>query len=181
MAGKLRRSRPPFNDKTAEDNAGWLLLQGVIDFLCGTVGVGVSVFAMPITIVFFGWLLIVVATLFAAFGFHQKSWSNFFHDLAFGAAYGVAGSALAYIPTATGIWLTLLIAIFLFVAGICHVIFSLSGQLECWSWMLIHGLRHRQLGHHNLHSIAAVEIGDEWADCRNRDESHWRVSGDRKT
>ena len=83
MAGKLRRSRPPLNDKRAEDNTGWLLLQGMIDVLCGTVGVSVSIFAMPTTIVLFGWLLIAVATLFAAFGFHQKSWRNFVHDLAF--------------------------------------------------------------------------------------------------
>jgi uncharacterized membrane protein HdeD (DUF308 family) len=181
MAGKLRRSRPPLNDKRAEDNTGWLLLQGMIDVLCGTVGVSVSIFAMPTTIVLFGWLLIAVATLFAAFGFHQKSWRNFVHDLAFGAAYGIAGSALAYNPTATAIWLTLLIAIFLLVAGVCHGILSLTGRLECWSWMLIHGLRHRQLRHHDLHSIAAVEISDEWANWRDRDDSLRLVSDDSET
>jgi uncharacterized membrane protein HdeD (DUF308 family) len=181
MAGKLRRSRPPLNDKRAEDNNGWLLLQGMSEVLCGTVGVSVSIFAMSTPIALFGWLLIAVATLFAAVGFHQRSWRNLFHDLAFGAAYGIAGSALAYNPTAAPIWLTLLFAIFLLVAGMCHGIFSLSAQLECWSWMLINGLRHRQLGHHDLHSIAAVEISDEWADLRGRDGSLRVVSDDSET
>ena|ERR1700722_13240256 len=57
MAGKLRRSRPPFNDKRAEDNTGWLLLQGMIEVLCGTIGVSVSIFAIQTTIVLF-WLAI---------------------------------------------------------------------------------------------------------------------------
>jgi uncharacterized membrane protein HdeD (DUF308 family) len=177
MAAVHWRRRLAFNDKGAHGNASWLFL-GMIDFICGIVGLGASVIAMPATVIFCVSLLVVVAILFAASSFRQKRWRSLVYDLAAAAFYGVAGSVLTCDPIASAVWLRLVIAASLLAAGICHVLFAVSGKVERWGWMLIDGLHHRRFGHHDLNSIVAVGLEDEWADCLDRDDSRRLASAD---
>jgi uncharacterized membrane protein HdeD (DUF308 family) len=179
MAAVHRRRRLAWNDRAAHGNASWLFL-GLLDFICGIVGLGASVIAMPATVVFFVSLLVVVAILFAASSFRQKRWSSLVHDLAAAAFYGVAGSALTCDPLASAVWLRLFVAASLFAAGICHVLFAVLGKLERWGWMLIQGLHHRRFGHHDLNSIVDVGLEDDWTDCLDRVDSLRLASADRE-
>jgi uncharacterized membrane protein HdeD (DUF308 family) len=125
---------------------GWFLVLGILEIILGTVAVGASFFATLVTVVFFGWLLLVGGILSAGHAFWRKQWKGFFFELATGILYVVAGLMMVGNPLAAAATLTLLIAMFLLIQGIFRIIVALSGHLEHWGWVMLNGIITAGLG-----------------------------------
>jgi uncharacterized membrane protein HdeD (DUF308 family) len=99
-----------------------------------------------VTVVFFGWLLLIGGVLSAVHAFWRKQWRGFFLDLVTGVLYAVAGFLMVAEPLAAAASLTLLIAMLLLIGGIFRIVVALSGHLEHWGWVLLNGVITAALG-----------------------------------
>jgi uncharacterized membrane protein HdeD (DUF308 family) len=135
-----------FDPGVLRRNWGWFLALGILEIILGTIAIGASVIATVVTVVFFGWLLLVGGGLSAVHAFWRKQWRGFFLDLATGILYIVAGFFMVAEPAAAAVSLTLLIAMFLLIGGIFRIVVALTGHLEHWGWVLLNGVITAGLG-----------------------------------
>ena len=57
---------------------GWLLGLGIISTILGAIALSSSVLFTMASMIFFGWILLVVGVLEVAHGFWQRRWGGFF-------------------------------------------------------------------------------------------------------
>jgi uncharacterized membrane protein HdeD (DUF308 family) len=136
----------PFDAGALRRNWGWFFVLGVLEIILGTIAIGASVVATVVTVVFFGWLLLIGGVLSAVHAFWRKRWRGFFLDLVTGVLYAVAGFLMVAEPLAAAASLTLLIAMLLLIGGIFRIVVALSGHLEHWGWVLLNGVITAALG-----------------------------------
>jgi uncharacterized membrane protein HdeD (DUF308 family) len=146
MATSIGQRMPPFDPHVVRRTWGWFLVLGVLEIVLGTIAVAASVVTTWVTVVFFGWLLLLGGALSAGHSFWRKQWKGFLLDLATGILYFVAGLMIIGSPTAAALTLTLLIAMLLLFGGIFRIIAALSGHLEHRGWVMLHGLISAGLG-----------------------------------
>lgn len=125
---------------------GWFLALGIALLLLGTIALGASVAMTIVSVLLFGWLLIVGGVLEAVHAFWRRRWSGFFIDLLTGVLYVVVGFMLVANPAASAVALTLLIALFLMFGGIFRIVTALSVHFHNWGWLLLHGVINLLLG-----------------------------------
>jgi len=136
----------PFDAGALRRNWGWFFVLGVLEIILGTIAIGASVVATVVTVVFFGWLLLIGGVISAVHAFWRKRWRGFFLDLVTGVLYAVAGFLMVAEPLAAAASLTLLIAMLLLIGGIFRIVVALSGHLEHWGWVLLNGVITAALG-----------------------------------
>jgi uncharacterized membrane protein HdeD (DUF308 family) len=146
MSTNLASPLQPAEAHVLKRGWGWLLFLGILEIILGGIAVGASVVATFVTVVFFGWLLLIGGILSAVHAFWRKQWKGFFLDLATGILYLVAGLMVIGNPGAAALTLTLLIAMFLLIGGIFRIVVAFSGQLEHRGWVLLNGLITAALG-----------------------------------
>jgi uncharacterized membrane protein HdeD (DUF308 family) len=146
MSATVSQGLASFDAGAVRRNWGWFLALGILQIILGTIAIGASVAATLVTVVFFGWLLLVGGVLSAVHAFWRKQWRGFFLDLATGILYLVVGFLMVAEPLAAAESLTLLIAMFLLMGGIFRIIVALSGHLEHWGWVLLNGIITAGLG-----------------------------------
>lgn len=117
----------------------WFFGLGVCLLLLGAIAVGASVFVTLVTVVFYGWLLIVGGGLATVHAFWRRRWGGFFLDLLCGVLYLVVGVMIVLNPEAAAVTLTLLIAVFLMLGGLFRIFVALSTHYEHRLWVLLHG------------------------------------------
>jgi len=122
-------------------NWGWYLAHGIILVLFGTIAIGRVYLVTKVSVMFFGWLMIIagMTELLHAF-WKERGWSGFFIDLLTGILYVVVGFMIVGNPQATAVTLTLLITMFLIFDGIFRIATALSVPNPNWIWMLLHGV-----------------------------------------
>lgn len=122
-------------------NRGWYLALGILLVLFGTVAIGRSCLLTVVSVLFFGYLMIFAGAAQAVHAFwKERGWGGFFIDLLTGLLYLVVGFMIVVNPQATAVTLTLLIAMFLILDGIFHVVAAISVRYPNWGWMLLHGV-----------------------------------------
>jgi uncharacterized membrane protein HdeD (DUF308 family) len=127
-------------------NWGWFLVLGIALLVLGTIALGASVAMTIVSVLLFGWLLIVGGVLEAVHAFWRRKWSGFFIDLLTGILYVVVGFMLVANPAASAVALTLIIALFLMFGGIFRILVALSVRFHNWGWLLLHGAINLLLG-----------------------------------
>jgi uncharacterized membrane protein HdeD (DUF308 family) len=125
---------------------GWFVALGIVQIIFGMIALGATVFATLVTVVLFGWLLLIGGLLSVGHAFWQKHWSGFFIDLAMGILYAVVGFMVVGNPIATAETLTLLIALYLFMGGIFRIVAALTGKVQNSFWVLLNGVVTLALG-----------------------------------
>lgn len=118
---------------------GWWLALGLILICLGTLALGWSVLVTLVSVIFFGWILLIAGVMEAIQAFRQRRWSGFFLHLLNGILAVVVGLLLLINPGAGALVLTLLLAMFFIVAGIFRIVAALHLRFPTWGWHLVSG------------------------------------------
>jgi uncharacterized membrane protein HdeD (DUF308 family) len=128
-------------------NWGWFIALGIALILIGSFAIGYAFVATFTTVVVFGWLLVISGAAQTVHAFwRERSWSRFFIDLFAGILSLVVGFMLVANPLAGAETLTLLISMFLIIAGVERIVVSLTGHIHHGGWLLLAGVIDVTLG-----------------------------------
>jgi len=118
---------------------GWFLALGLGLIVLGLIALGAIWLSTLVTVLLFGWLLILAGAfeIWAAFG-AQHGRGVFLHLLA-GVLHLVVGILLVTRPAASAVTLTLLIAALFLTGGLFRVVASLVVRHAAWGWAVLDG------------------------------------------
>jgi uncharacterized membrane protein HdeD (DUF308 family) len=119
---------------------GWFLAFGVGLLALGIAAVARSVTATIVSMVFFGWLLVLAAAIEVAQAVMVGHWAGFFQHLLAAVLFGVVGFLLALRPVISAEVLTLFMAAFFLVGGLFQLVGSVSIGLPGWGWYAADGV-----------------------------------------
>jgi uncharacterized membrane protein HdeD (DUF308 family) len=124
-------------------NWRWLLAFGILSVLLGTFGLGAeaTVGLTLVTVLLFGWLLIVAAGFQLVGAFSCKGWKGVLGQIATAVLYGVAGYLIVSDPVLASSTFTLIIAGILIAVGLLRMIMAFQHRsAPGWIWTLLAGL-----------------------------------------
>ncbi len=121
-------------------NWGWALALGIALIVLGMIALYAAVFTTVVSVILFGWLMIVGGALQTAHGCWRRAWSGFFLDLLAGLLYLVVGFMLVSKPVEGAVALTLILAVALIFVGAMRIVVSLSSNFQHWVWLLLNGI-----------------------------------------
>lgn len=121
-------------------NWAWALALGITLIVLGMVALYAAVFTTVVSVILFGWLLIIGGALQTAHGCWRRQWSGFFIDLLTGVLYLVVGFMLVSQPVEGAEALTLMLAVALVFIGAMRIVVSLTSHFQHWVWLLLNGV-----------------------------------------
>ncbi len=125
---------------------GWYLALGIILIGLGVFALGATVITTVVSVLVFGWALMIGGVLQAGHALWRRQWSGFFLNLATGILYFVVGLMTVMNPVQSAVALTLMIAAFLVIGGLFRVIVTASRRDPGWPWRMVHGFVSMTLG-----------------------------------
>lgn len=125
---------------------GWFLALGIVLVLLGMMALGWSVLTTLVSVVVFGWFLLLAGILSVLHAFWRRRWGGFFVELFAGILYAVFGLMVVGNPAVSAVALTLLIAVFLMIGGIFRILTALAVRFHHWIWVLLNGVISLLLG-----------------------------------
>jgi uncharacterized membrane protein HdeD (DUF308 family) len=128
------------------DSWGWFLALGIALIVLGAVCILGDVTATLVTVLAFGWLLIIGAVVSLVQAFRVRKWSGFFLYLLSALLRGFTGYLLIRYPLAGEISLTLVLASFFIVGGMFRAIGAGTLQFPQWGWAAFSGIVSVALG-----------------------------------
>ena len=128
-------------------NWGWLLAQGILLVVLGTVGLGMTIWLTLATVFIFGVFLVIGGGVQIFQTFKCKGWESILWHVLIAVLYVLAGFSIMADPLAASTLITLLLAGALVGIGVVRLImaFQLRG-LKNWGWPLIGGIAAIVLG-----------------------------------
>lgn len=125
---------------------GWFMALGLLLVLIGVICIIGDVTATFVTIIAFGWLLLLggVVSLIQAFRVHN--WSGFLLYLLSALLRGFTGYVLIRYPTSGAAAVTLIIASFFIVGGLFRAVGAGMMRFPRWGWSLFSGIVSVALG-----------------------------------
>jgi uncharacterized membrane protein HdeD (DUF308 family) len=120
-------------------NWGWVLALGFALIVLGMVALGAAVWTTVVSVMFFGWLLLVGGAMQTVHGFWRREWSGFFLDLLTGILYLVVGMMFITEPVESAVAVTLMLAAALLFVGVMRIIVALSTDFQHRIWLLLNG------------------------------------------
>jgi uncharacterized membrane protein HdeD (DUF308 family) len=121
-------------------NWGWFLAFGVALALLGIFAIVRSVTATVVSMLFFGWLLLIAAGVEIIQAVMVGKWAGLFQHWLHAALFGVLGAMMVWRPVVTAEIITLLIGAFFLVAGLFQLITPFVVSLPHWGWHAVNGL-----------------------------------------
>jgi uncharacterized membrane protein HdeD (DUF308 family) len=128
-------------------NWGWLLAQGILLVVLGTIGLGLTIWLTLATVFIFGVFLVIGGGVQLFQTFKCKGWGSILWHVLIAVLYVLAGLMIMADPVAASTLFTLLLAGALVGIGIVRLImaFQLRG-IKNWGWPLIGGIAAIVLG-----------------------------------
>lgn len=121
-------------------NWGWLLALGIALVVLGIIALADSVAFTVVSMLFFGWVLLIAGIVEAVQAFrHRRSGHLFLHVLNAVLSI-VVGLLLLRHPLPGAVALTLLLAAYFTVAGIFRIVAALTVRAPRWGWALTDGI-----------------------------------------
>ena len=117
-------------------NWGWYLAFGMALSLLGVVAMVRSVAATVVTMLFFGWLLVISAIIEVAQALMVGAWVGFLLHSLSAVLFGVIGLFLIRSPVVGADVATLLMAAFFLIGGLFRLIGSMTIPLVNWNWQV---------------------------------------------
>src|SRR5258707_8739864 len=121
-------------------NWGWFLAFGIGLVLLGFLAIGRSVAATVVSMLFFGWLLVIAAGIEVAQAIMVGKWAGLYHHWLAAVLFGVVGALMIWRPVASAEVLALLMGAFFLVAGLFQLITPFVVSLPDWGWHALNGL-----------------------------------------
>ncbi|MGO9700627.1 MAG: HdeD family acid-resistance protein [Xanthobacteraceae bacterium] len=119
---------------------GWFLAFGIALVVLGVLAIGRAVTATIVSILFFGWLLLLACGIEVAQAIVVGHWAGFFHHLVAAILFGVTGFLIVTRPLLGAEVATMLMAVFFLIGGLFQVISSAWVALPGWGWQLVDGI-----------------------------------------
>lgn len=92
-----------------------------------------------VSVLIFGWMMIIGGVLQVVQAFSMRVWGGFFIDLLAGILTTVGGLIIVANPLAAEAALTLLIAMFLIMGGVFRFLVAFSAPFQIRIWLMLHG------------------------------------------
>ena len=121
-------------------NWGWFLAFGLGLVLLRILAIVRSVAATVVSMLFFGWLLLIAAGIEIAQAIMVGKWAGLFQHWLSAALFGVLGALIIWRPIVTAEILTLLMGAFFLVAGLFQLVTPFVVSLPEWGWHALNGL-----------------------------------------
>src|SRR6266446_4384411 len=121
-------------------NWGWFLAFGIGLALLGILAIVRAVAATVVSMLFFGWLLVIAAGIEIVQAIMVGKWAGLFQHWLGAVLFGVIGILILWRPLVTAEILTLLMGAFFLVAGLFQFITPFVISLPDWGWHTLHGL-----------------------------------------
>src|SRR5262245_50609000 len=115
-------------------NWGWFLAFGIGLALLGILAIMRSVAAMVVSMLFFGWLLLMAAGIEVIQAIMVGKWVGLFQHWLHAVLFGVLGALIIQRPIVAAEILTLLMGTFFLVAGLLQLITPFMVSLPDWGW-----------------------------------------------
>jgi uncharacterized membrane protein HdeD (DUF308 family) len=128
------------------DSWGWFVALGIALIVLGGVCIVGDMAATRVSILVFGWLLIIGAVLAFIQAFQVRAWSGFLLFFLSALLRGVAGYLLVRYPLEGEYGLTLLLASFFIVGGAFRAVGASALQFPQWGWAVLSGIVSVALG-----------------------------------
>jgi uncharacterized membrane protein HdeD (DUF308 family) len=119
---------------------GWFLVFGFALVALGAAAVARAFTATIVSMLFFGWLLVIASGIEIAQALLVGHWAGFFHHLLAAILFGVIGLLLVTRPLISAEALTFVIAIFFLIGGLFQLIGSAIVGLPGWGWQALDGI-----------------------------------------
>jgi len=138
----------------------WFLAFGIGLVALGVAAVARSVTATVVSMVFFGWLLVLASGIEIVQAVMVGHWAGFFHHLLAAILFGVTGLLLVTRPLVSAEVATVFMAMFFIIGGLFHLIGSVVFALPGWGWQALDGAITLLLG---LLVLAQWPVSGLWA------------------
>jgi uncharacterized membrane protein HdeD (DUF308 family) len=119
---------------------GWYFALGAVLLILGVFAASYAYLTTVASVIIFGWVLLFAGGTLCILSFLTGKWSGFLLSLAAGILSLMTGVMLLRAPLSGAASLTLVIAVFLGVAGIFRAISSIAMQFPNWGWSLLSGV-----------------------------------------
>jgi len=119
---------------------GWFLAFGIVLIVLGIAAVARSVTSTVVSMVFFGWVLLVAGIVEFVEAFMVGRWAGFFEHLLVALLFGVIGVMFLKNPTISAEAATLVMSMFFLIAGLYQLIGALWTHLPGSGWHLANGV-----------------------------------------
>jgi uncharacterized membrane protein HdeD (DUF308 family) len=125
---------------------GWVIFAGITLLVLGTAAVIYDATATLVSVVLFGWLLMLAGLMQIVHAFQVRAWSGFFLYLLDGIIRATAGTLLILYPGSGALTLTLVLSFYFIVGGLFKTFGSAVLQFPSWGWSVASGLVSVTLG-----------------------------------
>lgn len=127
-------------------HTGWFIALGVALIVLGAIGVAAVVATTLVSVIVFGWLLLVAGVVQIAHAFRVRPWTGLLLQLLVGILNIVVGLLIIANPHSTALALTLLLALFFIVDGIFRIVMALPEHFPGRGWAVFSGIINVLLG-----------------------------------
>src|SRR5262245_14962470 len=119
---------------------GWFLFFGIGLVVLGIAAIVRSVAATVVSMLFFGWLLLIAAGIEVVQTVMAGRETGMFQHLAAAVLFGVVGLLIVWRPVVTAEILTLLMGAFFLVTGLFQIVGPVMSSLPDWGWHVLNGI-----------------------------------------
>src|SRR5208282_1629232 len=119
---------------------GWFLAFGIGVLVLGIAAVVRAVAATVVSMLFFGWLLVLASGIEIAQAVMVGHWAGFFQHLLAAILFGIAGLLLVTRPVISAEVMTVFMAMFFLVGGLFQIVGSVAVALPGWGWQVADGI-----------------------------------------
>ncbi len=127
-------------------SSGWFIGLGVALIFLGIVAMGAAIFTTLISMMLFGWLLLIGGVIEGIHAFRVRTWSGLLLQLLIGILSIIIGFLVAANPGAGALALTLLLAAFFVIGGLFRILHAASEHLPGRGWVMFSGIVNIFLG-----------------------------------
>ena len=121
-------------------NWGWLLAFGIGLALLGIIAIVRSVAATVVSMLFFGWLLVLAAGFEIGEAIMVGKWAGMYHHWLAAILFGILGVLIIWRPVVTAEVLTLMMGALFLVAGLFQLITLFIVSVSDWGWHAVNAV-----------------------------------------
>lgn len=121
-------------------NWGWLLAFGIGLALLGIIAIVRSVAATVVSVLFFGWLLVLAAGFEIGEAIMVGKWAGVLHHWLAAILFGILGALIIWRPVVTAEVLTLVMGALFLVAGLFQLITLFVVSVSDWGWHAVNAV-----------------------------------------
>jgi uncharacterized membrane protein HdeD (DUF308 family) len=125
---------------------GWVIFAGIAMLVTGAAALIYDATATSVSVIAFGWLLMLAGIMQIVHAFQVRSWSGFFLYLLDGIIRAAVGTMLVIHPGAGSEALTLVLSLYFVVGGMFKTFGSIVLMFPSWGWSVASGLLSVALG-----------------------------------